>query len=113
MLIMHIKLQKYACMNICNYSCEILIIVPDKEEVDILLSRGKSLGVSNLRFMPKKASSLRPITNLGSAASLSQAHFRLSGLGQQELKPVNAQLMDLFSILKFEKVFQLGKNFLR
>ena len=57
--------------------------------------------------MPKKVSSLRPITNLGSAASLSQAHFRLSGLGQQELKPVNAQLMDLFSILKFEKVCEL------
>ena len=67
------------------------------------LSRGKSLGVSNLRFMPKP-SSLRPITNLGAIAKLDSCKFVLNEMRQREAKPVNSQLVDLFSILKFEKV---------
>ena len=68
-----------------------------------MLSRGKSLGISNLRFLPK-ASSLRPITNLGSAAKFDSAYFVQSALaGQREPKSVNNQLLHLFSVLKFEK----------
>lgn len=65
-----------------------------------MFSRGKPLGVSNLRFMPK-SSSLRAITNLSSIAKLDN-WFTVPGQGIT--KAVNAQLFDLFSILKFEKV---------
>lgn len=71
--------------------------------MDYLLFRGKCLGVSNIRFMPKTAS-LRPITNLGTAAKLNSQQFLLSKVGQRETKSVNSQLIDLFTILKFEKV---------
>ena len=75
-----------------------------QEEVDMLLSRGRSLGVSNLRFMPKP-SSLRAITNLSSVAKLNATQFAaVNKMGRRESKPVNTQLFDLFSVLKFEKV---------
>ena len=75
-----------------------------QEEVDMLLSRGRSLGVSNLRFMPKP-SSLRGITNLSSVAKLNCTQFAaVNQMGRRESKPVNTQLFDLFSVLKFEKV---------
>ena len=75
-----------------------------QEEVDMLLSRGRSLGVSNLRFMPKP-SSLRAITNLSSVAKLNATQFpAVNQMGRREAKPVNTQLFDLFSVLKFEKV---------
>lgn len=93
-----VKLLWLVKVHILYMSCVLL-----QDEVDIILARGKSLGVSNVRFMPK-TSSLRPITNLGSAAKLNHNHFVLSGFCQRERKPVNAQLLDLFKILKFEKV---------
>jgi telomerase reverse transcriptase len=74
-----------------------------QEEVDMLLSRGRSLGVSNLRFLPKP-SSLRAITNLSSVAKLNCTQFpAVNQMGRRESKPVNTQLFDLFSVLKFEK----------
>ena len=81
------------------------VMLSIQEEVDYLLFRGKCLGVSNIRFMPK-ASSLRPITNLGKAAKLNSAQFPLSKVRQREIKSVNSQLIDLFNVLKFEKVPQ-------
>ena len=75
-----------------------------QEEVDVLLSRGMSLGVSNLRFMPKP-SSLSAITNLSSVAKLNGTQFAaVNQMGRREAKPVNTQLFHLFSVLKFEKV---------
>ena len=56
--------------------------------------------MSNLRFMPKP-SSLRAITNLSSVATQFPA---VNQMGPRESKPVNTQLFDLFSVLKFEKV---------
>lgn len=88
------------CFSRCQLCCYQFSL---QEEVDMLLSRGKSLGVSNLRFMPKP-SSLRAITNLSSAAKLDGCQFVQNQMGQGKTKPVNTQLFDLFSILKFEKV---------
>ena len=68
-----------------------------------MLLRGKALGVSNLRFLPK-AASLRPIVNLGSRVSLDPAPSANGRGFQTEPKSVNNQLFDLFKVLKFEKV---------
>ena len=59
--------------------------------------------MSNLRFLPKPTS-LRAITNLGGIAKLDSSKFVLNEMGQRETKPVNSQLLDLFAVLKFEKV---------
>ena len=85
-----------------------ILSTPAQEEVDMQLSRGRSLGVSNLRFV-SKPSSLRPITNLSSAAKLDDRQFVQSQMGRAGAKSVNAQLFDLFSVLKFEKVFSVNR----
>ena len=72
-------------------------------EVEVMMMRGKTLGISNLRFLPK-TSSLRPIINLGSKVNLGSTH-PVGRYGQRELKSVNHQLLDLFHVLKFEKVY--------
>ncbi|XP_064614609.1 telomerase reverse transcriptase-like [Liolophura sinensis] len=61
-----------------------------------LVSEGQSLGVSSLRFLPKNAS-LRLIVNMGRSTGLSL------NKSQKDLS-VNAQLADVFQVLKFEKL---------
>ena len=80
-----------------NYSC-----FACQGEVEVMMMRRKTLGISNLRFLPK-TSSLRPIINLGSKVNLGSTH-PVGRYGQRELKSVNHQLLDLFHVLKFEKV---------
>ena len=75
--------------------------------MDQALSRGKALGVSNIRFLPK-ATSLRLITNLGSAAKTNPPFSRF---GTRETKAVNTQLLNLFYILKFVKVWNQSHDY--
>ena len=76
---------------------------PLQMEVELMLAQKKTLGVSNLRFLPKTAA-LRAITNLGSKVNLSPSPSTTTKANRTDLRSINHQLLDLFHVLKFEKV---------
>ena len=63
-----------------------------------MLMRGKTLGISKLRLLPK-SNGARPIVNLGSKVELP-----LPIPGRVGQDSVNYQLQDAFHILTYERV---------
>ena len=90
-------------------SLKLFVSLHDQEEVEFLLQRNKTLGVSKLRFLPK-STKVRPIVNLGSKVRLPSLVSGPPCSGwSMRAESVNRQLQDVFHVLNYEKVWKVWR----